>query len=252
MQKVIGTILIISVVLGGCSVFRKAENGGKALTSETGKNIDIVKNNISNKSFYIQKASVTVSENSVTSRFLATIKYKLPDSVLISVKARIGFEAARIFMTKDTLIINDRINRKVRVGNPQVLKKKYGIEPSYIFVILGDFIIEQESLELPVNCRNGFYNDKFLVGDREINYLVDCRKKKIVSASFEGDIKTGDIDLTFSEFISAEDLIMPGIIEVSGTSSSIKAKIEIEKAVNNYQGYIGFKSGGNYEVIRLK
>jgi hypothetical protein len=252
MQKVIGTILIISVVLGGCSVFRKTEKGGRVLSSGTGKNIDIVKNNISNNSFYIQKASVTVSENNVTSRFLATIKYKLPDSLLISIKARIGFEAARIFMTKDTLIINDRINRKIRAGNPQVLKKKYGIEPSYIFVVLGDFIIDQKSLDLQVNCRNGLYNDNFIVGDREINYVVDCRKGKILNASFMGDIKTGDINLVFSEFISTEDLIIPGIIEVSGTTSSIKAKIEIEKAVNNYQGYIGFKSGGNYDIVRLK
>ncbi len=252
MQKIIGTIFILSVVLGSCSIFRKSENGGKALISATGKNSDIVKNNISNNSFFIQKASVMVTDNNVTSRFLATIKYKLPDSVLISVKARIGYEAARIFMTKDTLIINDRINRKVRAGNPQVLKKKYGIEPSYIFVVLGDFIIGQESLELPVNCRNGFYSDKFLVGDREINYRVDCRKKKIVKASFEGDIKTGDIDLTFSEFVFTGDLIIPGIIEVSSTASSLKAKIEIEKVVNNFQGYIGFKSGGNFDVIRLK
>ena len=252
MQKVIGTIFLLSVILGSCSVFRKSENRSKALTSATGKNIDIVNNNISNNSFFIQKASVTVSENNVTNRFLATIKYKLPDSILISVKARIGFEAARIFMTKDTLIINDRINRKVRVGNPQVLKKKYGIEPAYIFIVLGDFIIARESMDLPVNCRNGLYGDKFIVGEREINYVADCRKRKIVNASFEGDIKTGSIDFKFSEFISADDMILPGIIEVSGTASSLKATIEIEKAVSNYQGNIGFKSGGNYDVIRLK
>ena len=40
---------------------------------------------------------------------MATIKYELPDKYLISIRSKAGIEAARIFITKDTVLINDRI-----------------------------------------------------------------------------------------------------------------------------------------------
>jgi hypothetical protein len=156
-------------------------------------------------------------------------------------------------MTKDTLIIIDKINKKIRVGNPQVLKNKYGVEPAFIFVILGDFIIEKQSQELPLGCRNGISSDQFIVGGRTVNYTIDCKRKKIVSASFEGDIKTGNIDMEFSDFIILEDMLLPGSVNISNDLSMFKAKVEIEKATINYEGIIGsIKPGSNYIVLRLK
>jgi hypothetical protein len=253
MQKVVPKILLLSLLLSGCSIFRNAGFKETAKTKNEFKNCDIVSNNISNNNFYIQKAVVTVSEDDVTNKFLATIKYKLPDSLLISIRAKIGIEIARIFMTDDTLIINDRINKKLRVGNPVDLKNKYGIDPSLVFVIFGDFIIAKEQMQSLVKCQNGSAEDQFFVEGKRIDYKIDCKKAKIVSASFGGEINKGNIIINFSEFIDYEGIRIPASIGISNDLSNVKASIQIEKANNNYGGVIGgIKKGSNYEVIRLR
>lgn len=253
MRKVVNYILLIFILLQGCSIFRKTEvrDFQKAVGEVRAK--DIVSNNLSNGSFYIQKASITVTDGSISSKFLATLKFRFPDSLQISLRAKIGYEAARIFMTKDTLIINDRINKKLRVGNPGDLKKKYGVDPDLIFVLLGDFIIDPESESVNIKCHNELSDNRFVVGGRNMDYRIDCKLKKITGARIEGEMKTGNLALDFSGFSDFDDLIIPGIITVSSDKSALKATIEVEKANRRYQGIIGpMRAGNNYDILRLK
>ena len=73
----------------------------------------IIKNNLSKENFYIQKADIKVTQDNISVRFIASIKFRKPDSLLISVKSRTGIEAGRAFITKDTILINDRIKQKI-------------------------------------------------------------------------------------------------------------------------------------------
>ena len=63
---------------------------------------------------------------------------------MITVRSRTGIEAGRAFITSDTLIIKDRFNKKLLVGKPETLAKKYGIDPSFLFTILGDIVVEDK------------------------------------------------------------------------------------------------------------
>lgn len=253
MHKIVSFILLIFILLQGCSIFRKTgvKNFQKAEGEIRAK--DIVSNNLSNNSFYIQKASIAVTDGSISSRFLATLKFRYPDSLQISLKAKIGYEAVRIFMTKDTLIINDRINKKLRVGNPQDLRKKYGVDPDLIFVLLGDFIIDPEAESVNIKCHNGFADNRFVVGGRNLDYKIDCKLKKITGAQFEGEMKTGNLSIEFSGFYDVDGLIIPGVTLVSSDKSALTATIEVEKANRRYQGIIGpMKAGNNYDILRLR
>lgn len=239
-------------MIQGCSTIKKTDvidraegSSGKSLSS-------VVENNISNHSFYIQKADITIKENNSSTRFFAIIKYKMPDSLMISFRARLGFEAARMLLTKDTLIISDRINKKTRTGKPEELKRKYGIEPELVFTVLGDIIVNEKDKSGRIKCNSGLFVKDFSVGERQINYTVDCRKGKVIGTNFEGDKKTGSLNLEFSGFFNLGRIVVPGLIEARSDLSNLRISMKIEKAEIDYRGNIGFRSPSNYKVIGLK
>ncbi len=253
MQKVITVIVLIILIIQGCATNRKLKVRGKVYHESSIKNSDIVEKNVSLKRFYIQKAVVTITGNQEETKFLTTVKYNPPDSILISVRAKIGYEAARIFLTGDTIIIADRVNRKLRVGNPQLLKKKYGIEPAMLFIVIGDYIQGTESRDKTFKCIDGYSDNNLLIDGRNINYKINCNEGKIAGATFEGDITSGNIELEFNDFANFDGLVMPRYISIKNDLSRIKAEIAIEKATGNFQGYVrGLKTGSTYDVIRIK
>lgn len=252
MQKAAIGFILIWILIQGCSSLKKAE-----LNEKTGKDLGgslagIIDNNLSNHSFYIQKADITISENNSSTRFFAIIKYKMPDSIMISFRARLGFEAARMLLTKDTLIVSDRINRKTRIGKPEELKNKYGIEPGLIFAVLGDVIVEEKDKNGKIKCNDGSFTDDFRVGERLLSYTVDCRKEKAIATTFKGDKKAGNLKLVFSDFFKLGRIAVPGVINASSDFSNMSATMKIEKAEIDYEGNIGFRSPANYKIIGLK
>ena len=59
----------------------------------------------------------------------------MPDKFLISIKSHTGIEVARIFLTGDSIMINDRINKKLYYGSTSYLKNKYGLTTAVFPVI---------------------------------------------------------------------------------------------------------------------
>ena len=52
-----------------------------------------------------------------------------------------------------TRLINDRFNRKLMVGDPEAIRAKYGIDPSMIFVLLGDMIVRRDDYRSLMKCQ---------------------------------------------------------------------------------------------------
>jgi hypothetical protein len=252
MQKTAIGFVFIWIVIQGCSTLKRTELFEKAERPSGGSMSDVIDNNISNHSFYIQKADITVAENNSSTRFFAIIKYKMPDSLMISFRARLGFEAARILITKDTLIISDRINKKARIGKPEELGNKYGIEPGLIFAILGDIIIDGKDKSNRIKCNQGLFTKDFRVGERQLSYTVDCKKEKVISTSLTGDSKTGSLKLEFSSFFCLGKIAVPGLISAKSDMSNLWFRMKVEKAEIDYKGNIGFRSPSNYKIVELK
>ncbi|HQG76005.1 MAG TPA: DUF4292 domain-containing protein [Bacteroidales bacterium] len=252
MQKVIVAILISIVFLGGCSTIKR-RSGIVVDRTYTAENVsDIVGRNISGYDFFIQKADITVLENNSTARFLALVKYKRPDSLSLSFRTRLGIEAARILITADTLIISDRINKRTRIGKPEELKEKYGIEPKLIFTVLGDIIVEQRDEKRRIKCSNGIFENEYNVGGRQVNYTIDCRNAKLVRTNFFESRGLGILNLEFAEFIQVGPVVIPGLVKAKSDLNNIEVTVKVEKAEIGYKGVIGFKSPANYRIIGLK
>jgi hypothetical protein len=245
----------LSVVLSGCSVFRKSgSTPGEAAKEVIDENsfASVVRNNISNENFYIQKADVKVTQDDISARFVAGIKFRKPDSLLISVRSRTGIEAGRAFITKDTILLNDRINRKLLIGNPEIIGEKYGIDPVFIFAILGDIIVDEKGLKESLSCKKGIYQNEFEIDNKSVEYTIDCSKKKAVRAYFEGDINNGNITIDYSNIIISEGIRYPQKIEIVDDLRSLNIILEIKKVVSPWDGRIEFVKGSGYKVVRIR
>lgn len=255
MRKIILISILICSISLSCSVGKKSIRDNYTSPELTGSSNtlkEILRNNLSNNDFYIQRADVRLTQENVTVRFNAAIKFRRPDSLLVSVKAKTGMEAGRALITRDTLIINDRINKKVIVGDAKSIRKKYGIDPYYMFALLGDLIVNESEEVKDIDCKKGLTLPRLQVNDKRIEYTIDCNKGKIVKAFFEGDIRSGNISIGYSDFITVSRVRFPEKIEISDDMNNINILIEIRKIDMPWEGPMRLIPGSGYKIVRIR
>lgn len=255
MRKVTLISVLIGIIALSCSVSKKTVSENLPSYEPAGSSYalrEILRNNLSNNDFYIQRADVRLTQENMAVNFNASIKFRRPDSILVSVKAKTGMEAGRALITRDTIIINDRINKKVIVGDAKSIRKKYGIDPGYIFALLGDLIISEAESVRDINCSKGMILPTLQVNDKRIEYTIDCSKGKVVKASFEGDIRSGNIMIAYSDFITVNRIRFPEKIEVSDDMNNVTILITIRKIDMPWEGPLKFITGSGYKTVRIR
>lgn len=255
MRKIIFISVVLALILSGCSASRKSGRTTSNSTRETAVENSmesIINNNLSKENFYIQKADIKVTQDNVSVRFTASIKFRKPDTLLIVVRSRAGIDAGRAFITKDTILINDRINKKLLVGDPEIIESKYGIDPLFIFTVLGDVILDEKEINKSLECKKGIYSSEFEMSNKTVEYTIDCSKKKAVRAYFEGDIRTGNITIDYSDIAISAGLKYPQKIEIADDLKSLNILLEIKKIESPWNGKIEFVRGSGYKVVKIR
>jgi hypothetical protein len=230
---------------------RIAQDSANELTVENDMG-SIINNNLSKENFYIQRADIKVTQDNISVRFTASIKFRKPDSLLVIVKSRAGIDAGRAFITKDTILINDRINKKLLVGDPEIIESKYGIDPLLIFSILGDVIIDEKEIGKSLECRKGIYSSEFEMNNKTVEYTIDCNMKKAIRAYFEGGINTGNITINYGNIAISNGLKYPKKVEIADDLKSLNVLIEIKKIESPWNGKIEFVRGSGYKVVKIR
>lgn len=253
-MRKINFILFLVILSTGCSVIRIGGNRNYELSNEIiAERLleNIKKQNITTNNFFIQKAEIEISSQEGTEKVLGSIKFKRPDKYLISIKSRAGIEGARIFISDDTILINDRINKKQYYGSPQYLKRKYGITASVLPVILGDYITDNFSDNSQAKCSDGKLDIDCIVGGIKIKYVIDCKKGKTILAIPENSLNNGGIEIQYSDFLKSGDIIIAGKIEIKDFQGMTTIKIKIQKIESPWNGNIEFIPGNKYEILQL-
>ena len=181
--------------------------------------------------------------------FLASVKYNAKGTYLISLRGKTGIEAARIYITKDTALVNDRINRQLLFGKPAYIEKKYGIPFAILPVVLGDLISGNRKIENLMPCENNRLKLEQNIQGVNITYIVDCSKGKIISAAREGSINGKLIDFKFAKFLKEGEGYLPSEVQIDYMDTHIK--IRILKFESPWEGNIEFIPGNKYEQIEL-
>lgn len=255
MRKIAYIFISVVFLLTGCSVARKSSVlGENRKPSVNGVNTieNVIKKNLSYNSFLISKANISVNEEGFSGKFIASIKFKAPDSLLIAAKSKLGIEVGRLLLTKDTLFIIDRINKKLITGNPQALKRKFGLNRSVFFMILGDLVVDKTDAKRLMKCSNGSFSSDFVLGEQSINYQIDCKKNKITRAYLEGGIQSGNIEIKFNDIEETDNCSFPRSVVLLDDLSMLKVEIGIEKVDTGWNGKIEFNPDNGYKKVFLR
>jgi len=255
LQKIIYIVLIFALAVSSCSVSRKAAKATEgAFPGESASNSleSVILNNLSNRDFYIRRADIKLRQENVTVSLNASIKFRRPDSLLISLRSSFGVEAGKGLITADTIMINDRFNRKLMVGDPEAIRAKYGIDPSMIFVLMGDMIVSRDDYRSLMKCQKGEFIKKHSIEGREVEYTVDCQKRKVKKVYLEGDLRTGNITIHLSEIVKEGSISYPAKVVISDDLKELNVEIEIRRMESPWQGSMGSVGGQGYRVVKIR
>ena len=178
-------------------------------------------------------------------------KFLMPDKFLISIKSNAGIEVARIYLTGDSIMINDRFNKRLFYGSTSYLKSKYGVTTSLLPVLLGDYVNDQKLDSSKISCADGKLKILGLVNDVRVKYLIDCELGKSILTVPEDRNKENTLEIKYSEFFRANSINSPGKIEIVERKSNTTIEIRIRKIISPWEGVIDFIPGKQYEKIHL-
>lgn len=253
-MRKIGTIILLGIFTISCSVTRY--NSKESYNTEGGLSSEYIleraeKQNLTKTGFFIQKAEIEIFSNNGKEKLIGNIKFEYPEKYLISLRSRSGIEGARIYISKDSILVNDRINKKLYFGNSYYVKKKYGIDQNFLPLLLGDIIIQLNAQSEKEKCSGETYRKSCVVRGVSLNYNIDCKKGKTVLVNNINSTGSEDFSVKYDKFFNSGNGLVPGIIEFEETAYSVNIRIKIVKIESPWPGKIKFVPGKDYELIEL-
>jgi len=211
----------------------------------------ITHQNITMEGFFIEKADFTIKTANIDKTGIGTIKFLPPDKYLISIKSNTGIEAFRIYISGDSIQVNDRIDKTYLYGTSQMLKSRFGITTALLPVLFGDYLNDKNLEDNSLKCKNGFTEIEGIAGGTDLRYNVDCRYgKSILTEPVEG-VFSSKIQIRFSDFIRTGRKYVPGSIEIRETLSNSMIGIRIQKITIPWRGPLEFIPGKQYNKLPL-
>jgi hypothetical protein len=246
-------ILIPFIFLSGCAIKRVASDipySSGTLTLE--QLIDSVfKRNISEVGYFIEKADILINTNGKNEKYLFTARFQKPDKFLVSIRNTAGIEGARIYITKDSVFVNDRIHSHLLSGKTSLLERKTGIPADLKKVAFGDLIFGNEK-----SVKREERDEKQIVIARVINNYEwkvildpDLRKVRAYEITNTNNGMKGTIK--FENFSKGKRPV-PLLITFEDKERNIIARLRIYRIQIPWNGEIEFIPGRNYTKEILK
>jgi hypothetical protein len=251
----IAFILSIVLLSYGCATTKrstKITGSDGAVTGRDNLYTSITSQNLTGRSFFIEKAEFRVQSGDGVKTGLGTIKFLMPDKFLISLKSNAGIEVARIFLKGDSLFINDRFNKRMYYGSTSYLKRKYGVTTSLLPVLLGDYVNDMKLDSSRISCSNGRLDILGIINNVNVKYLIDCELGKSILTIPRESEDDDSLEIRYTEFLKASGINIPGRIEIIEKQSNTVIEIRIQKIVSPWDGGIDFIPGKQYDKIHLQ
>lgn len=211
----------------------------------------VYRKNISYEGYFIEKADILINTNGKSEKFLLTARFKKPDKFLVSIRNTAGIEGARIYITKDSVFVNDRINSRLLFGKTSSLERKTGIPADLEKVAFGDLIFGNEQA---VNHYESRDNQMFIVNIKDnyewrISLDLSLRKVRAYEITNIGNGKKRSFK--FDNF-SKGNRPVPLLITFEDKERNINARLRISRIKIPWTGEIEFIPGSGYTKEVLK
>jgi len=240
-------------IITACSVYRNYPDSSGADNSRSDLSLaSIRENNISDSSFFIQKAKIELKAGNSKDDFLASIKFRNHDSILISVRSMTGIELVRIFIEKDSVFVNERLNNLNLYGTIHEFVRKYGVTKNLLCIMLGDLIYSdsQEKNLIGENGRSKFFETK--VDNRKIEYEIDFIRRKVLNTRVYDIDNKLDIALKYNDFKSTGNCKFAQRIDITGYHDYNRITIDIKKIDSPFSGEMRFKKATVSDLRRIE
>lgn len=249
--KLIIFLLIFS--LSACSVTKRSRRLTDSISNEMSYGLAEMRSiNLTTYDFNIRKATIELVSENESQKILATIKFRKPGNYLISLRSRTGIEAARIFLNHDTILINDRINRKLFYGSAEYIKSKYGVSINAIPLLLGDYIFDSDAGNEDDRCLNGKLDFIKILEDRRISGVLDCSNNKIINVLFRGRSGAEEIQINYNDFFVKQGVVFPRNIKINDSGGNTSMTIDFSDVDFGIADDLNFIPGGGYERVLLR
>lgn len=252
MFKIIYIPLIVVIFSWSCSVSKRTLKEETGLPEISKNNILEVteKQNITESSFFIERGKILASGDSGKIRLLFTIKFNRPGNFLISLKSTTGIEAYRIFITKDTVLINDRIKQVTLFGKPYDFERMAGLPSALIKISFGDIFIDRNNVKTEGDCVGNSLKVSDYYQGLIIRTIIDCTLGKARSVRLSSGPSDDLINISYSKY-NQENYRIPGKVEINDLKRRTKITLKIEKYTVPWSGQIEFIPGRGYKLKRL-
>lgn len=241
--------------LWSCSVTRKVSNESNSTSKEIGSSniIDkVLDKNLTATGFFIQKAEGEYINKEGKQKYLASIKFEFPDKYLISIKSRTGIEGARIYINKDSLIVNDRINKKTYFAKSSYFRRKFGFDQRLLPLIFGDIVVDKSFSKEKCKCDDKELKFDCVVLGTRMSYNIDCKIGKSANVNLMNNYSQQSIIIKSGSFKEKEGIIVPGIIELHDLQTNTTIKLKFSKIDFPWNGSVKFIPGRGYEIKELQ
>jgi outer membrane biogenesis lipoprotein LolB len=205
----------------------------------------VAEKNLTATGFFIQKGKIsTKSENGRISLYF-TMKYSSEGKYLISLRSKTGMEAFRVYLSKDSILINDRLKRNVLYGKAGDFEKITGLPASMLKISVGDLFMNKPADNGESNCINNEFKVSDYLFGLMINSTINCLQMKLKSVIVFTGEENKFITIDYSKY-REDNYSVPRKIEINDSGRKIKITISIEKYMAPWVGDIDFLPGNGY------
>lgn len=180
------------------------------------------------------RSKLQYTDNSSSLKATANIRIQKDSLIWFSVTPGLGIEAARGIITKDSLVIVDRINKQYSIFKFEDLSKKFKFPLTYDLlqsVILGN-AFKHISNEDNVTRQGSAFKLNQKEGSVMIGSTIDNTSLKIEKVLLEDNLTNNEMLINYSDFQMVESEIMPANAFVSIKYKATQAAQEVSTQIN--------------------
>lgn len=247
------------IICGAFALFLFGCAGTKELTFEGNSGISknaaqvvskTVRRNITAGGFFIHKGRILSTDENGRISLYFTMKFTPPSKYLISIRSKTGFEAFRVYLTEDTVLINDRLNKSVLYGNANDFERIVGLPAALLKVSLGDLFLADPKLQPDEICiENEVRINEYFMG-LMVKSTIDCRIEKVKSVLLTTGVPDEFVTIEYKK-AREDNYGLPRKVEINDFRRKIKITLSLDKYTSPWVGDIEFIPGLGYTVKPL-
>lgn len=183
--------------------------------------------------YFSSKSKVKLKNTSKSFSSVVQTRIRKDSAIWISVAPAFGLEAARVLITKDSLLMINRLNREFFSYNYDQVDKEFGLPLSYgIIESLFTGNLPQEQGKIKARRKQEYFVQERKLGRLSLTNKVSRSSHKLEKTVVNDQVSNRTVDITYSNFKEVKENLIPGLISLVMRSSEDDVS-QMEVSISN-------------------